>query len=65
MFRRLRQILWREVKAVGAYFMIKVQKWNESSQVLTKDNIGELGFQELTPMEEARLRTGHYWNPRW
>jgi len=64
MFRRLKQFLGRGVKAVGAYFAAKVQKWNESSRVLAENNIRQLGFQELTPLEEARIRTG-FWNPRW
>ena len=64
MFRKLKQILKRGANAVGAYFAAKFKKWNEASQALAESNLRQVGFQELTPLEEAKIRTG-YWNPRW
>lgn len=61
MFGKLKQILKRWASVARAYIAAKCQKWNETSQALEERNIRQLGFQELTPLEEAKIRTG-YWN---
>lgn len=64
MFRKLKVKLQRLAGAVGAYFDAKVQKWNEANRARIEREYPQLAFQELTPLEEAQIRSG-YWGARW
>ncbi len=64
MFKKWKEKLKRLAGRAGTFFNRVVEKWSEAGRYRLEREYPQLGFQELTPLEEARIRTG-YWNPRW
>lgn len=64
MFKRLKEKLRGFSGRVAASVRERFRKWNEVPISRIENGRRELGFEELTPLEESRIRTG-YWNPRW